>query len=130
MKLNLLHTGACALLGCAAILHAGTFNVLPWTGDGDSGISTLTNCTAVADFAGNGTRVINGVSFTSTSRVGTGGSSYLLDRVPSTFLGDANNLGGGSSQITADFFHSGGSGFADLTLGNLIAEPDLHDDVV
>jgi hypothetical protein len=121
MKIKILHTGACALLINAAFLHAGTFNILPWTGDGDSGISALTNYTAVADFAGDGTRSINGVNFTSITRVGTSGSSYLLDRASNTFFGDTNNLSGGSGQITADFFYSGGSGFADLTLGNLIA---------
>ena len=35
----------------------------PITGDADSGINSVLNYTAKADFAGDGTRVVNGVSF-------------------------------------------------------------------
>ena len=117
-----LSTAAAILLVAAAPADAGTFSVLPWTGDNDSGLSSLTNYTAVVDFAGDGTRVINGVPFVNTSNLGTGTSSYQLASVPLTFTGFDAALGGSSDLIVSDFFHSGGvnDGNAYLTLGNLV----------
>ena len=109
-----------ALLLAATPAFAGTFNIAAWTGDGDSGIS-LTNYTAVADFAGDGSRTINGVSFTNTGGTGTGVSSYQLFGAPDGFGGFGNALSGSSNLVASDFFYSGTTGGnANLTLGNLV----------
>ena len=122
MKSALASSIAATLALFSVSAHAGTFSVSPWTGDGDSGISSLTNYTAVADFVGDGTRVVNGVAFANTGPTGTGGSSYQLIGAPDGFPGpDANALTGSSSLIAADFFYSGSTGGnANLTLGNLV----------
>ena len=109
---------ATALLFAIQPTHAGTFSVSGWTGDGDSGIPAP-NYTAVVDFAGNGTRVINGLTFTDT---GTLSSSYQLVGAPDVFTGFANALSGaGSNGVATDFRFSGSTnGNASVTLGNLI----------
>ena len=107
-----------ALLLAALPAHAGVFNVFSWTGDGDSGLSSLTNYTAVADFNGDGTRVVNGVTFANT---GASGSAYQLLSAPDTFGGFANALTGSSNLLASDFFFSGSTaGNANLTLTNLV----------
>ncbi|HEV7867387.1 MAG TPA: PEP-CTERM sorting domain-containing protein [Chthoniobacteraceae bacterium] len=100
---------------------AGTFSVLPWTGDADSGISPLKNYTAVADFAGDGSRNVNGVLFSDTGRVGTATSYQLI--APNTFGVSPTftpNLTGTSALIASDFYYSDASGNAYATLGNLV----------
>src|SRR3954469_24981156 len=57
-------TSILCLLLAGATAQGGTFSTSAWTGDADSGISTTINYTAKADFNGDGTRVINGVNFT------------------------------------------------------------------
>ena len=110
-----------ALLLAATPAFAGTFGISSWTGDGDSGISTLTNYTAVADFAGDGTRGINGVNFVNTGGTGGGASSYQLSSAPDGFGGFGNALGGSSNLVASDFFYSGSTGGnANMTLGNLV----------
>ena len=107
-----------ALLVATASVHAGTFTVNPWTGDADSGISISTNYTAIADFGGDGTRSINGVTFANTA---VASSAYSLAGARDTFTGFANSLTGGSNLVASDFVYSGSSnGNASLTLTNLI----------
>ena len=110
-----------ALLLVAMPAHAGVFGTSPWAGDGDSGLSFLNNYTAVADFNGDGTRVVNGVAFTNTGTTGTGASSYQLLGAPDTFGGFGNALGGSSNLLVSDFRYSGSTGGnANLTLANLV----------
>ena len=111
-------TVASVLLFAVHPAHAGTFSISGWTGDGDSGLSNATNYTAVADFAGDGSRVVNGVAFTNT---GTLSSSYQLVGAPDTFTGFGSALTGSSNGLASDFFYSGSTnGNASVTLGNLI----------
>ena len=115
-KRPFLYTCATVLLSTTSI-HAGIFSVNAWTGDADSGIPAA-NYTAVVDFAGDGSRVINGLAFTNT---GTLSSSYQLNGALNAFGGWGNTLTGSSNAVASDFFFSGNTnGNASVTLGNLI----------
>ena len=114
-----LATAATVLILGTTAGRAGTFTISPWTGDADSGITTTKTYTTAVDFNGDGTRVINGVPFTDTSR---GSSSYQLvaaNGFPPNPT-NTNNLTGTSNQVVSDFFYSDGSGNANLSLGNLV----------
>lgn len=119
MKSKILSTTVASFFVLAVpVIHAGTFSVSPWTGDGDSGISSLTSYTAVVDFAGTGSTVVNGVTFTNT---GAPTSSFQLNGALNGFAGFTNNLTGGSNALASDFWYSGNTnGNASVTLGNLI----------
>ena len=111
-------TSILSLLTLGAAAHAGTFSTSLWTGDGDSGISSATNYTAKADFNGDGTRVINGVSFTTGAAIS---STYALTLAPNAFNNNVNSLTGSSNAAASDFFYgTGNGGNAYLTLGNLV----------
>ncbi|MES2568952.1 MAG: PEP-CTERM sorting domain-containing protein [Verrucomicrobiota bacterium] len=107
-----------ALLFAGRPASAGTFSASRFTSDADSGITELLNYTAVADFNGNGGRLVNGIIFGDTGTTGTD-ASYLLQGPASVFSNNANNVTGNSNGLLSDFFFGPGSGNATLTLNNL-----------
>ena len=66
----LLATTISALLPIPS-MHAGDFTMTILTGDANSGVNAGLNYTAIADFVGPGTRVVNGISFNDTGLTGT-----------------------------------------------------------
>lgn len=101
----------------AGVSWGGSFTQITFSNDQDSGISSMLNYTAKADFNGTGTRAVNGVTLNETA---TAGTNYALTGTSSPFTGFANNLTGSVQGVTSDFFYGGGDGNATLTLSNLV----------
>ena len=116
MRLSLSTVAAAAGL-LPSLASAGQFTYSPFTGDSDSGINSGLNYAAIADFAGNGTRTVNGVNFSNT---GLSGTNYTLGLSAATFTGFVNSVTGVSNGLVSDFNYTGdGSGNATLTLTGL-----------
>jgi hypothetical protein len=98
---------ALTLVVLTSSLTAGTFNVVPFTGDADSGVSAVNSYTHLLDFAGPGATV-NGVPFVGAGQVG---SNYGLANIPNTFNNSPNNglvpAGDGFHTLFNDFYYGG-----------------------
>jgi hypothetical protein len=104
------------LLLTSPVVLAGTFTSSLFTDDATSGINSAVPYTAVVDFLGNGSRVVNGLTFSDTR--GTG-NNYVLDFAGNQFTGNANNVTGNSNGLLSDFYYGGQAGTSVLTLGGL-----------
>jgi hypothetical protein len=107
-------TVATLLAGGSA--RAGDFTMTLLSGDADSGIQSGLSYTAVADFVGPGTRVVNGVSFNETGLTGT---NYALTLANPGTAAAGSNVTGGVGDVVSEFFHGNGSPTASLTLSGL-----------
>ena len=112
-------TGAIAAVAIASAITsaaqaAAVFSSTTLFGDADSGISTANTYTARADFAGPGTRSINGVVFSDTTSTGT---NYTLTGAPNPYTG-STNVTGQVGEATKDFLY-GTDGKESLTLTGL-----------
>ena len=115
-------TGAIAAVAIASAITsaaqaAAVFSRTTLFGDADSGISTANTYTARADFAGTGTRSINGVLFSDTDSTGF---NYTLTGATNSYPNGSTNVTGQVGDATKDFFY-GGNGHGDeiLTLTGL-----------
>jgi hypothetical protein len=117
MTFSIRYACAIALLLPSAPAFAGTFALVPFTNDSDSGINSGLTYTAAADFNGTGFRVVNNVPFTDVGQFGNG---YELTGAGAVFTGHVANVGGQSADLLSDFYFTGdGSGNASLTLTGL-----------
>ena len=82
-----------ALLLAGFSAHAGDFTFSVFTGDADSGVNLGLDYTTLADFNGDGTRVVNGVSFLNTglSAGALPGGNYALNLSSAAFNNFGNN---------------------------------------
>jgi len=101
--------------------YAGDFFFRTFSSDADSTINPALQYTSRADFAGDGTRTVNGVQFTDTQVVGT---NYALVGADATFTGFANTVTGSASGLVSDFVYGSTvpgpeQGNASLTLTGL-----------
>ena len=104
------------LLLSSPVVFAGTFTQSLFTDDASSGINSALPYSAVVDFQGTGTRVVNGVTFSQTSRIG---NNYLVEGAGNTFTGNTTNVTGGVNGLVSDFIYGGNAGTSIVTLGGL-----------
>ena len=86
----------------------GVWNVLAWTGDADSGISTAKSYTHKIGLNRPGAfSAINGVTFDSPGSSVMSGATWSLQGAPNPFANNAPNLpaGTGSRQLCENFFY-------------------------
>ena len=109
------HVLAFAVWCCALPACAGVFSASEFSGDADSRISPTLIYTSKADFSGTGARFVNGVGFIDNGRLG---ANYELAEalLNSAFT---PTVTGESQSLVSDFFFTGSSGAATLTLSGL-----------